>query len=143
MWYHIANYIIYDLHKLIWYIYIYIYYLIVYVYLLCFIFYVLSFTFYLLSFIFCIWSCMYICTCLSLSLFFYLQSLTHKLSDPKSSRAGTGGPQAGTTYEVPGKGTISRNGEGCIPDEFRWEFISLKFILLPMYVNMFCKYVNN
>ena len=25
----------------------------------------------------------------------------------------------GTTYEVPGKGTISRNGEGCIPDEFR------------------------
>ena len=25
----------------------------------------------------------------------------------------------GTTYEVPGKGTVSRNGEGCIPDEFR------------------------
>jgi cyclophilin family peptidyl-prolyl cis-trans isomerase len=39
--------------------------------------------------------------------------------DPKSKRAGTGGPQPGTSYDVPGKGSVSRNGEGCIPDEFR------------------------
>jgi len=39
--------------------------------------------------------------------------------DPKSRRAGTGGPTAGTTYEVPGRGTVSRNAEGSIPDEFR------------------------
>lgn len=39
--------------------------------------------------------------------------------DPKSRKAGTGGPQANTTYEVPGKGPIQRNAEGCIPDEFR------------------------
>lgn len=39
--------------------------------------------------------------------------------DPNSRRAGTGGPAPGSTYEVPGKGTITRNGEGSIPDEFR------------------------
>lgn len=39
--------------------------------------------------------------------------------DPNSNRAGTGGPNAGTKYEVPGKGTISRLGDGSIPDEFR------------------------
>lgn len=39
--------------------------------------------------------------------------------DPKSGRAGTGGPQPGSTFEVPGKGTITRNREGCIPDEFK------------------------
>lgn len=39
--------------------------------------------------------------------------------DPASSRAGTGGPTAGSKYEVPGKGTITRNREGCIPDEFK------------------------
>ena len=38
--------------------------------------------------------------------------------DPKSGRAGTGGPDAGSTYVVDGK-TITRNGEGSIPDEFR------------------------
>jgi cyclophilin family peptidyl-prolyl cis-trans isomerase len=39
--------------------------------------------------------------------------------DPKSKRSGTGGPQANSTFEVPGKGTIQRNAEGGIPDEFR------------------------
>mmetsp|Transcript_101808 Transcript_101808/g.287200 ORF Transcript_101808/g.287200 Transcript_101808/m.287200 type:complete len:190 (-) Transcript_101808:58-627(-) len=39
--------------------------------------------------------------------------------DPNSSRAGTGGPQPGSKYEVPGKGTITRNGGGSIPDEFK------------------------
>jgi cyclophilin family peptidyl-prolyl cis-trans isomerase len=39
--------------------------------------------------------------------------------DPKSQRAGTGGPAANTKYQVPGKGEVSRNAEGCIPDEFR------------------------
>lgn len=39
--------------------------------------------------------------------------------DPKSNRAGTGGPQPNTSYEVPGKGTIKRLADGSIPDEFR------------------------
>jgi cyclophilin family peptidyl-prolyl cis-trans isomerase len=39
--------------------------------------------------------------------------------DPASSRAGTGGPQGGTSYEVPGQGKITRDGGGNIPDEFR------------------------
>jgi cyclophilin family peptidyl-prolyl cis-trans isomerase len=39
--------------------------------------------------------------------------------DPKSKKAGTGGPKAGTKYNVPGKGEITRNAEGSIPDEFR------------------------
>ena len=39
--------------------------------------------------------------------------------DPNSGRAGTGGPQPGSKYEVPGKGVITRNGDGSIPDEFR------------------------
>ena len=39
--------------------------------------------------------------------------------DPKSKRAGTGGPDPNTKYNVPGKGEIARNHEGCIPDEFR------------------------
>jgi cyclophilin family peptidyl-prolyl cis-trans isomerase len=44
--------------------------------------------------------------------------------DPKSGRAGTGGPAAGSTYTVLGTGpyagkTITRNAEGSIPDEFR------------------------
>uniref|UniRef100_A0A7S0Q2G3 Peptidyl-prolyl cis-trans isomerase n=1 Tax=Coccolithus braarudii TaxID=221442 RepID=A0A7S0Q2G3_9EUKA len=39
--------------------------------------------------------------------------------DPKSSRAGTGGPTPGSTFDVPGKGTITRNGDGSIPDEHR------------------------
>jgi len=39
--------------------------------------------------------------------------------DPRSRRAGTGGPNPRTTYEVPGKGTFTRNEEGSIKDEFR------------------------
>ena len=39
--------------------------------------------------------------------------------DPSSRRAGTGGPNPGTTYEVPGVGTKTRNREGCIEDEFK------------------------
>ncbi len=39
--------------------------------------------------------------------------------DPASNRAGTGGPQPGTSYDVPGIGTKTRNREGCIEDEFR------------------------
>lgn len=39
--------------------------------------------------------------------------------DPNSNRAGTGGPNPNTKYNVPGKGEVTRNGEGCIPDEFR------------------------
>lgn len=39
--------------------------------------------------------------------------------DPKSSRAGTGGPPARSTYNVPGRGEITRTSDGSIPDEFR------------------------
>jgi cyclophilin family peptidyl-prolyl cis-trans isomerase len=39
--------------------------------------------------------------------------------DPNSNRAGTGGPAPNSSYEVPGKGRITRNAEGSIPDEFR------------------------
>jgi cyclophilin family peptidyl-prolyl cis-trans isomerase len=38
--------------------------------------------------------------------------------DPKSGKAGTGGPEPGSTYVCNGK-TITRNREGSIPDEFR------------------------
>jgi cyclophilin family peptidyl-prolyl cis-trans isomerase len=38
--------------------------------------------------------------------------------DPKSRKAGTGGPEPGSTYVVGGQ-TITRNREGSIPDEFR------------------------
>ncbi|EER06349.1 Peptidyl-prolyl cis-trans isomerase, putative [Perkinsus marinus ATCC 50983] len=39
--------------------------------------------------------------------------------DPRSSRAGTGGPNGGTKFNVPGKGEITRDMGGNIPDEFR------------------------
>eukprot|EP00596_Hydrurales_sp_CCMP1899_P007447 CAMPEP_0119040144 /NCGR_PEP_ID=MMETSP1177-20130426/9995_1 /TAXON_ID=2985 /ORGANISM="Ochromonas sp, Strain CCMP1899" /LENGTH=181 /DNA_ID=CAMNT_0007004907 /DNA_START=80 /DNA_END=625 /DNA_ORIENTATION=- len=39
--------------------------------------------------------------------------------DPKSKKAGTGGPDPKSTYNVPGKGMISRLADGSIPDEFR------------------------
>eukprot|EP00604_Paraphysomonas_vestita_P001089 CAMPEP_0174818330 /NCGR_PEP_ID=MMETSP1107-20130205/991_1 /TAXON_ID=36770 /ORGANISM="Paraphysomonas vestita, Strain GFlagA" /LENGTH=191 /DNA_ID=CAMNT_0016030023 /DNA_START=49 /DNA_END=624 /DNA_ORIENTATION=- len=39
--------------------------------------------------------------------------------DPTSRRAGTGGPEAGSKYDVPGLGVQTRNREGCIEDEFR------------------------
>ena len=40
--------------------------------------------------------------------------------DPKSPKAGTGGPAPGSAYKVITTGQeIKRNGEGSIPDEFR------------------------
>lgn len=38
--------------------------------------------------------------------------------DPKSGRAGTGGPNGGTSYEVPGGKAVTRDRGGNIPDEF-------------------------
>ncbi len=38
--------------------------------------------------------------------------------DPRSPKAGTGGPAPGSTYDCNGQ-TIKRNGGGSIPDEFR------------------------
>merc|ERR1712194_556725 len=39
--------------------------------------------------------------------------------DPKSNRAGTGGPAPGSKYKIlPGGETVSRNNEGCIKDEY-------------------------
>jgi cyclophilin family peptidyl-prolyl cis-trans isomerase len=38
--------------------------------------------------------------------------------DPKSSRAGTGGPNGGTSFTTPDGKTIKRDGGGNIPDEF-------------------------
>lgn len=38
--------------------------------------------------------------------------------DARSTRAGTGGPQPGSSFEVPGRGAVKRDPmEGCIPDE--------------------------
>lgn len=39
--------------------------------------------------------------------------------DPAHARAGTGGPDPNTKYEVPGKGTQTRTAAGKIEDEFR------------------------
>mmetsp|Transcript_28115 Transcript_28115/g.62273 ORF Transcript_28115/g.62273 Transcript_28115/m.62273 type:complete len:190 (+) Transcript_28115:52-621(+) len=39
--------------------------------------------------------------------------------DANSKRAGTGGPTGGTSYDCPGKGKITRDAGGNIPDEFR------------------------
>jgi len=50
--------------------------------------------------------------------------------DPKSSRAGTGGPEPGSSYTTPDGTTIVRKG-GNIPDEFVAE-ISNK----PMTISM-------
>jgi len=41
--------------------------------------------------------------------------------DPKSPRAGTGGPEGGTSFTTPDGETITRNGGGNIPDEFTAE----------------------
>jgi cyclophilin family peptidyl-prolyl cis-trans isomerase len=38
--------------------------------------------------------------------------------DPKSGRAGTGGPTGGTSYSSPDGKTITRDRGGNIPDEF-------------------------
>jgi cyclophilin family peptidyl-prolyl cis-trans isomerase len=39
--------------------------------------------------------------------------------DPNSNRAGTGGPDAGSSYTLPDGKVITRNREGGIPDEFK------------------------
>mmetsp|Transcript_15969 Transcript_15969/g.26762 ORF Transcript_15969/g.26762 Transcript_15969/m.26762 type:complete len:194 (-) Transcript_15969:124-705(-) len=44
--------------------------------------------------------------------------MSTRCHDVYSKRAGTGGPEPGSTYEVPGVGTKTRNSEGCIEDEF-------------------------
>mmetsp|Transcript_21637 Transcript_21637/g.38406 ORF Transcript_21637/g.38406 Transcript_21637/m.38406 type:complete len:274 (+) Transcript_21637:1-822(+) len=51
---------------------------------------------------------------------FMLQFGCPYAKDPRSPRAGTGGPNPGTSFEVYGEGTkIQRNPrDGCIPDEF-------------------------
>lgn len=38
--------------------------------------------------------------------------------DPTSPRAGTGGPAGGTSFTLPDGSTVTRDGEGNIPDEF-------------------------
>ena len=42
--------------------------------------------------------------------------------DPKSPRAGTGGPEGGTSFETADGQTITRNGGGNIPDELTSKF---------------------
>mmetsp|Transcript_20511 Transcript_20511/g.24292 ORF Transcript_20511/g.24292 Transcript_20511/m.24292 type:complete len:187 (+) Transcript_20511:33-593(+) len=49
---------------------------------------------------------------------FMLQFGCPHSKDPKSSRAGTGGPNGGTTYNTPDGKTITRDRGGNIPDEF-------------------------
>ncbi|KAK3286510.1 hypothetical protein CYMTET_5930 [Cymbomonas tetramitiformis] len=54
---------------------------------------------------------------------FMLQFGCPLAKDPKSSRAGTGGPQPGTEFTIPGGKTVKRSApEGCIPDEFTQKF---------------------
>jgi len=48
---------------------------------------------------------------------FMLQFGCPHSKDPKSSRAGTGGPAGGTTYTLPDGRTITRDRGGNIPDE--------------------------
>lgn len=48
---------------------------------------------------------------------FMLQFGCPNSKDPKSRTAGTGGPAGNTKFEVPGKGTITRDRGGNIPDE--------------------------
>ena len=48
--------------------------------------------------------------------------------DPKSPRAGTGGPPPGSTYTTPDGKTITRDG-GNIPDELVGEFSNLPMTL--------------
>jgi cyclophilin family peptidyl-prolyl cis-trans isomerase len=42
--------------------------------------------------------------------------------DPNSRKAGTGGPEPGTSYSLPDGTKITRNREGCIPDEFKQSY---------------------
>ena len=45
--------------------------------------------------------------------------------DPKSPRAGTGGPKGGTSFTLPDGTTVTRNAGGNIPDELIGEFSNL------------------
>lgn len=49
--------------------------------------------------------------------------------DPRSTRAGTGGPDAGSKYSLPDGKVITRNREGCIPDEFTAKISNEPFTL--------------
>lgn len=49
--------------------------------------------------------------------------------DPKSSRAGTGGPVGGSEFVVPGKGPVKRDRGGNIPDEFLCKLSNEPFTL--------------
>jgi cyclophilin family peptidyl-prolyl cis-trans isomerase len=49
--------------------------------------------------------------------------------DPTSSRAGTGGPAPGSQFAVPGQGTVTRDREGNIPDEFTARMTNAPFTL--------------
>ena len=48
---------------------------------------------------------------------FMLQFGCPHAKDPRNPACGTGGPNANTPYEVPGKGTKMRDATGSIPDE--------------------------
>lgn len=64
-------------------------------------------------------------------LYVYVYSFVYT---PYHPRAGTGGPQPGSTYEVKGK-VITRNSDGSIPDEFR-DPSCPKLSNLPMTLSM-------
>ena len=49
--------------------------------------------------------------------------------DANSGRAGTGGPQGGSQFEVPGRGKITRDAGGNIPDELTQKFSNEPFTL--------------
>jgi len=49
--------------------------------------------------------------------------------DANSSRSGTGGPQGGSQFEVPGKGTVTRDAGGNIPDELTQRFSNEPFTI--------------
>merc|ERR1719456_1239314 len=49
--------------------------------------------------------------------------------DPRNPRAGTGGPQPGSTFQVPGRGPVKRDGGGNIPDELTQRISNEPFTL--------------
>lgn len=49
--------------------------------------------------------------------------------DPRNPRAGTGGPPGGSSFQVPGQGTIKRDGGGNIPDELTQRLSNEPFTL--------------
>ena len=54
--------------------------------------------------------------------------------DPNSNLAGTGGPNPHTKFNVPKLGTIERNDEGSIPDEFRPPYSCPKYTVRAIFV---------